>query len=865
MPIAALPQTTVRAIGSTSVISDPCSIVKELLDNALDASASSVSIEISQNTVDVIQVKDNGHGIPSPDQGLVCRRSFTSKILTLDDLMKIGGKSLGFRGEALASAAEGSGSLTISTRVETDVVGSALNTQRVAHPVGTTIRLTELFKHIPVRRQTALKSSSKAIVRIRKMIQSYAMSRPQNRLSLKILKANNDNSDWVYAPSQDAGLIDATMKIVGTEVASTCTLKEWPALSGSGSGLCQEDTNPGFRVVALLPNVDADITKFNNLGQYISVDYRPLSTNRGIAQNILKLYKSYLRSAASQGGVLPTLTDPFLCLHMQCPEASYDVNVEPAKDDVLFKDPDVVLSLVEDLFRNTYGERIETIGSDLSVAAKGTTVSPSDGTELRRWGNEPHEHIQRIDDASTVSQRKRTEPVVSLVRQKLPPNRSGNKAWPRTKHVPSEQHTSRRPPTSPNSSSACGPADRTGEPAFRHEASSPMQPQETETAGERRISLRQATQAHASGSFLPSPVSSTNSQSIAGSLANSPTSTRLTPLDRSRRALQDQRRRDRERYGNGALDTWFLKTSQAIRKAATTVGAAAAGDGEEEHSLSLLTQQRFGSVEDGQDSASPENTSESPLEQTLATSDSPQITNESTRDKRQELPVLEKWSARLHSMSNPSQNAELEKALEFENRKRAAIQERRKQVNGLRQNSNNHTNSSPHLSRYLAARAALSSQAEPEPSSRQESINSPGSLQPPLNPGDPRAYLLRLQSHGADARSASSLTRISTNKLPLEKIPQGCELYHIGLRQVAHVSLLSASFSEASKADLYTCGDGMSVDTNAATVDLWGRRLSTLIEGQYRTGQGSQVPRIKFDFSNLAQLSGDIQRDGDSA
>lgn len=130
MPIEALPQNTVRAIGSTSVIADPCSIVKELLDNALDASASSVFVEISQNTVDVIQVKDNGHCISSGDHAVVCKRTFTSKIQTVEDLRNIGGKSLGFRGEALASAAEMSGGLTVTTRVGTEMVGSTIKYAR---------------------------------------------------------------------------------------------------------------------------------------------------------------------------------------------------------------------------------------------------------------------------------------------------------------------------------------------------------------------------------------------------------------------------------------------------------------------------------------------------------------------------------------------------------------------------------------------------------------------------------------------------------------------------------------------------------------------------------------------------------------
>jgi DNA mismatch repair ATPase MutL len=130
MPIVALPQTTVRAIGSASVIFDPCSVVKELIDNALDASATSLQVEISQNTLDIIQLKDNGHGIPTEDHPNVCKHTFTSKIQTVDDLKNIGGTSLGFRGEALASVAEMSGGVTISTRSASEVIGTCLKYAR---------------------------------------------------------------------------------------------------------------------------------------------------------------------------------------------------------------------------------------------------------------------------------------------------------------------------------------------------------------------------------------------------------------------------------------------------------------------------------------------------------------------------------------------------------------------------------------------------------------------------------------------------------------------------------------------------------------------------------------------------------------
>ena len=118
MPIESLPSSTITSIGSTQCLTDPNSLVKELVDNALDARATFVFVEISTNTLDKIQVKDNGHGIVAVDRALVGKRHCTSKIRDLEDLRNLGGRSLGFRGEALASALELSGSLVITTRVE---------------------------------------------------------------------------------------------------------------------------------------------------------------------------------------------------------------------------------------------------------------------------------------------------------------------------------------------------------------------------------------------------------------------------------------------------------------------------------------------------------------------------------------------------------------------------------------------------------------------------------------------------------------------------------------------------------------------------------------------------------------------------
>jgi DNA mismatch repair protein MutL len=128
--IKALPPTTVSQIGSSQVLIDPSSVVKELIDNALDARATAIFVDISVNTIDSIQVKDNGHGIPADDRSMACRRYCTSKIRDFHDLKQVGGSWLGFRGEALASMAEMSGFLGVTTRVEGEPVAVLLKFER---------------------------------------------------------------------------------------------------------------------------------------------------------------------------------------------------------------------------------------------------------------------------------------------------------------------------------------------------------------------------------------------------------------------------------------------------------------------------------------------------------------------------------------------------------------------------------------------------------------------------------------------------------------------------------------------------------------------------------------------------------------
>ncbi|KAE8350324.1 DNA mismatch repair protein [Aspergillus coremiiformis] len=889
MPITALPQTTVRAIGSTSVISDPCSVVKELLDNALDASATFIGIEVSPNTVDVIQVKDNGHGISSSDHAFVCRRSFTSKIQTVEDLRSLGGKSLGFRGEALASAAEVSGGVTVTTRIEAELVGSSIkygrngeliSSQRASHPVGTTVRISDLFKHIPVRRQTALKNVTKTLARIKKLIQIYAMAQPSKKLSLKVLKAKNENNNWIYAPGRDATVIHAALKIVGTDITSSCVMKQWPSEDDTNFRRHQDGYTPEFGLIALLLDLDTDCVRLNNAGQYLTIDGRPISSSRGIGQDISKLYKSYLRSALSRSEGSLSMTDPFLSLHIQCPEASYDVNIEPSKDDVLFEDSQRLISLVEGLFRSMYGEK-ETHRGSRSNPAKGKDAIPDNDFSLLLARRSPSEdsppqevdsgpHSRSFVSARSLAQSAELSPLSHVANGQ-------SSSTPQISEAPGTE--SRRgskdlESLNPWSVTRCNaPFRRAGNNQSRNTTIHRAQ-----VSSESRRGSKETPRRYSVGSFLPSPTTSTVSASSSPPDSRSFRTAQTSPTNRGcDEATRASRQLAREKYGNGALDTWFGKTTQVTL---SRIAAEQSDDGQEQAPLSQLAHERFRPQEQSlpetcerascslptrndSDTNTPRGlVLSSGQSQGLTSRTPPQGSVPEPRERRQEFPVLEQWSSRLHNLSKADPKSDLETALDFEHRKKEAIQKRREQMKGLSKPSA--STNSPHLSRYLAARAALQSQSDKTGHSQILSTSTEIAVKPVLNPNDPRSYLIRYQDASRQDESSKGHTvrRINTNRLPFEKIPEGCGLHDLGVNLPAQLPMLSMLSEQVFKNDLYTqCGEQFEafspcgLQSNLPT--LWTSRLSILLKSKYKTKEGSEIPTPQFDFSALTQMSSD--------
>ena len=189
-----------------------------------------------------------------------------------------------------------------------------------------------------MRKQAAEKDASKCLIKIRKLLQAYALARPNVRIQYRVLKAKNDKVNLMYGPKQgEASVRDAAWKVVGSEPASQCS---WSVL----------EVGP-YELQAFLPVPEAVAAKISNVGHFLSIDARPVATTRGTPKQICKLVMEKMRNCSA---ALANVKDPFFVLNIVCPQGSYDPNVEPAKDDVLFHDANMVLAAVEELLSAVY-------------------------------------------------------------------------------------------------------------------------------------------------------------------------------------------------------------------------------------------------------------------------------------------------------------------------------------------------------------------------------------------------------------------------------------------------------------------------------------------------------------------------------
>ena len=728
------------------------------------------------------------------------------------------------------------------------------------------------------------------------MIQSYAMAQPSKRLSLKVLRAKNESNNWVYAPRQQATLMDAALKIAGTDIASYCMPKHWPSDPDVGHG-AQSGVGEasGYQLTALLPRRDAgsypvpssvarcltiaELSKISHGGQYFSVDGRPLTTARGIGHDISKAFKSYLRAASSSRGQSTTITDPFFYLQIRCPEGSYDVNIEPAKDDVLFERPRTVRSLIEDLFRGVYGE-LPGSHPESPTKSRQSGKPRRDGFDLLMAQTESGECNPRLqetprarDSNAYLTPFKSPLPVDSQ-RSRVNRDQSRQEATPSTEGRAKSRDLDSLNPwvftkmNAPNRSPIETHSSLNSSRRFTLSAT--KQPRGTGGYEEQEQSMNNSALASPTTAFFStetSPITAFQSpQSLQAPAEPSPVSESANRRDA-------KRKRDRDRYGNGALDTWFEKTTRVALQQDSVDAEIEQEEGEPP--LNQLADARFGSPEQ-QASRDPDlNTPRSHIEsgavdETLGIPKRswPSIfldteldgTSPGARNMAQARPTP---SFSLQQSSLLANGTGLTEALEFERRKKEAMQKHRIQMKNRFEGST--AASSPHRSRYLAAKAALSSDGlrNGEEQTPGASDTTAGST---LSQDDPRAHLMRPQI-AQPGPGTTKLQRTQTKQLPFERIPASYDIHDVCLLCPVDTSQLPSRFSKAAAVDSYTRTgtDLFALITPHAedSLQLWKSRLSVLVTSKFKAKEEFQDPISSIDFTAMIHHLKNINQTGD--
>ena len=322
--IQLLDQATINQIAAGEVIDRPSSVVKELLENAIDAKATAITVEIKDGGISFIRITDNGCGIEKDQVRKAFVRHATSKLHTIDDLLDIG--SLGFRGEALSSIAAiaqveliskpPEAMLGISYQIED---GEEKSLTQIGAPDGTTILVRNLFYHVPARKKF-LKTAATEGNYINQLMENMAMLRPD--ISMRFI---NGGQNKLYT-SGNGRLKDLIYTIYGREISSNVLEINYEC--------------PLFAVTGYIgkPIISRGNRTFENYyinGRFVK--------SRLIAAAIEQAYKPFMMQHRY----------PFTVLHIKIKPELIDVNVHPAKMEVRFQQENEIYELLAGAIENT--------------------------------------------------------------------------------------------------------------------------------------------------------------------------------------------------------------------------------------------------------------------------------------------------------------------------------------------------------------------------------------------------------------------------------------------------------------------------------------------------------------------------------
>src|SRR6202451_267020 len=367
--IRILPDAIANKIAAGEVVERPASVVKELVENALDAGAKSIRVETESGGKRLIRVIDDGCGMNHDDALLAFERHATSKLRTADDLLSIA--TLGFRGEAWPSIASIS-RLVLETRdaednegIRVEFAGGKLTSVKPAGvPVGTSISVSDIFYAVPARRKF-LKSETTELGHIASLVTHYALAHPDRHFLLKTPSQEILNcapveklADRVYQIFGRQAL-EELMEIPETEAPIHTAITEPPIEA--------DEKAPTIRVTGFASR--HEVQRTNRNGIYIFVNRR-LGRDRLVVPAI----QEGLRNGTPAG------VFPVVLLFLALPYQEADVNVHPAKIEVRFRHPQFAHDFTRDALRHALSLARPIPGFPAAPAASaGAGASGTDG------------------------------------------------------------------------------------------------------------------------------------------------------------------------------------------------------------------------------------------------------------------------------------------------------------------------------------------------------------------------------------------------------------------------------------------------------------------------------------------------------
>jgi DNA mismatch repair protein MutL len=370
--IRILAENVANRIAAGEVVERPASVVKELLENALDAGARSIRIEVESGGKQMIRVIDDGSGMNHDDALLAFERHATSKLRTADDLLSIG--TLGFRGEALPSIASIS-RLLLETRTADEEQGTRVEfaggklvgVKPAGVPTGTSISVADIFYCVPARRKF-LKSETTELGHIASLVTHYALAHPGRQFLLKTPTQEILNT----APVEK--LADRVYQVFGRQALDELTEippNEAPMRPAITEPQIEADEQAAtIRVTGFTSR--PEVQRPNRNGIYIFVNRR-LVRDRLLLHAIGEAYRN----------IVPPGVFPVVLLFLDLPYQEVDVNVHPAKIEVRFRHPQFVHDFTRDALRHALSLARPIPGfpaARAAVASTGAGPSPNGGT-----------------------------------------------------------------------------------------------------------------------------------------------------------------------------------------------------------------------------------------------------------------------------------------------------------------------------------------------------------------------------------------------------------------------------------------------------------------------------------------------------